>query len=37
MSALATRATIVAGKDDYLTPLAYRKDEPALLETLLAP
>jgi len=37
MSALATRATIVAGKDYYLTPLAYRKDEPALLETLLAP
>jgi transposase len=37
MSALGTRATIVAGKDYYLTPLAYRKDDPDLLETLLAP
>jgi len=37
MSALGTRATIMAGQDYYLTPLAYRKAEPALLETLLAP
>jgi transposase len=37
MSALATRATIVQGQDFYLTPLAYEKDEPALLAELLAP
>jgi len=36
MSALLTRGTIVAGKDCYLVPLADRKDEPALLSTLLA-
>lgn len=37
MSALETRATIVAGQDYYLTPLAYLKDEPGLLDELLAP
>jgi len=37
MSALNTRATIVAGDDFYLTPLAHLKDEPGLLEELLAP
>ena len=37
MSALATRATIVKGQDFYLTPLADEKDEPALLDELLAP
>jgi transposase len=37
MSALNTRATIAAGGDFYLTPLAHRKDEPGLLEELLAP
>jgi len=36
MSALSTRATIVKGHDHYLTPLAYLKDEPALLPDLLA-
>jgi transposase len=37
MSALATRATIVAGQDHYLTPLADLKDEPGLLTELLKP
>jgi len=37
MSALNTRAVIVAGDDFYLTPLAHLKDEPGLLEELLAP
>jgi transposase len=37
MSALKTRATIVAKDDFYLTPLAHLKDEPGLLEELLAP
>jgi transposase len=37
MSALDTRATIAAAGDYYLSPLAHRKDEPALLEELLAP
>lgn len=37
MSAIGTRATIVAGKDYYLTPLAHEKDEPGLLDELLAP
>ena len=37
MSAFATRATIAAGEDFYLTPLADRKDEPGLLEDLLKP
>jgi transposase len=37
MSALTTRATIVAGQDDYLTPLADQKDEPDLLPALLQP
>ena len=37
MSALNTRATVVAEGDFYLTPLAYLKDEPGLLEELLAP
>ena len=36
MSALATRAAIVKGNDQYLTPLAYLKDEPGLLPDLLA-
>jgi transposase len=35
MSALATRAAIVNGNDQYLTPLAYLKDEPDLLPNLL--
>lgn len=35
MSALPTRAVIVANRDDYLTPLAYLKDEPELLDELL--
>ena len=35
MSALATRAFIVHGKDYYLTPLAHQKDEPQLLDELL--
>lgn len=34
---LNTRAAIVAGDDFYLTPLAHLKDEPGLLEELLAP
>jgi transposase len=37
MSALNTRAAIVAEDDFYLTPLAHRKDEPDLLGELLAP
>jgi transposase len=37
MSALPTRAAIVAGEDCYLTPLAHLKAEPGLLEELLAP
>jgi transposase len=37
MSALHTRTSIVAGEDFYLTPLAHHKDEPGLLEELLAP
>ena len=37
MSALNTRATIAAKDDFYLTPLAHLKDEPGLLEELLAP
>jgi len=37
MSALDTRAAIVAEDDFYLTPLAHLKDEPGLLEELLAP
>jgi transposase len=37
MSALNTRAVIVAGDDFYLTSLAHLKDEPGLLEELLAP
>lgn len=36
MSALLTRATIAAGGDHYLTPLADQKDAPELLEQLLA-
>jgi len=36
MSALATRAAIVKGNDQYLTPLAYLKDDPTLLPDLLA-
>jgi len=35
MSALKTRAVIVVGKDYYLTPLAYLKAEPDLLDELL--
>lgn len=35
MSALPTRAVIVANRDDYLTPLAYLKDEPELLDEVL--
>ncbi|MDP2728113.1 MAG: transposase, partial [Dehalococcoidia bacterium] len=35
MSALSTRATIVAGQDSYLVPLADKKDEPLLLSELL--
>jgi transposase len=35
MSALNTRATIAANQDHYLTPLAYLKDEPQLLNELL--
>lgn len=35
MSALQTRATIVAGGDFYLTPLADQKDEPELLAQVL--
>ncbi len=37
MSALHTRASMVAGDDFYLTPLAHLKDEPELLEDMLAP
>jgi len=37
MSALHTRATIVAEDDFYLIPLAHLKDEPGLLEELLTP
>jgi transposase len=37
MSALHTRASIAAGGDFYLTPLAHLKDEPGLLEELLGP
>lgn len=37
MSALNTRARMVAEGDFYLTPLAHLKDEPELLEELLAP
>lgn len=37
MSAKRTRATIVAGGDFYLTPLAHLKDEPGLLAELLVP
>lgn len=36
MSARATRAAIVQGNDQYLTPLAYLKDEATLLPDLLA-
>ena len=35
MGALLTRATIVAGRDSYLVPLADQKDEPELLDRLL--
>lgn len=35
MSALLTRATIANNNDHYLTPLAYLKDEPKLLDELL--
>jgi len=37
MSALKTRATITAEGDFYLSPLAHLKDEPGLLEEMLAP
>jgi len=37
MSAFSTRAAIAAGADFYLTPLAHLKDEPELLDELLAP
>ena len=37
MSALATRAAIVAGQDDYLLPYPYAKDAPAWLPELLQP
>ena len=37
ISALSTRGEIVQGGDLYLAPLADQKDEPALMETLLAP
>jgi len=36
MSALGTRAEMVVGEDYYLTPLAWLKDEPALLDDLLS-
>jgi transposase len=36
MSALLTRATMEAGRDSYLTPLADQKDAPELLDQLLA-
>ena len=35
MSALQTRVVIVANQDAYLSPLAYLKDEPELLDELL--
>jgi len=35
MSALGTRTEIVVGEDYYLTPLAWLKDEPELLDELL--
>jgi len=35
MSPIGTRAEIVIGDDHYLTPLAWAKDEPALLDELL--
>jgi transposase len=37
MSALGTRGTLAAAGDVYLTPLAHRKAEPELLDTLLTP
>jgi transposase len=37
MSAFPTRVAIAFGADFYLTPLAHLKDEPGLLEELLAP
>ena len=36
MSALLTRAVIASNQDYYLTPLAYLKDEPELLDKLLS-
>lgn len=36
MSAIGTRAEIVVGEDYYLTPLAWLKDEPDLLDKLLS-
>ena len=36
MSAQGTRATITAGKDYYLVPLAHEKDEPGLLAEVLS-
>jgi transposase len=36
MSAIGTRAEIVGGQDYYLTPLAWLKDEPDLLDQLLS-
>ena len=36
MSAIRTRAEIVVGDDDYLTPLAWLKDELGLLDVLLS-
>jgi transposase len=36
MSAVGTRAEIMEGKDYYLTPLAWLKNEPELLEDLLS-
>lgn len=36
MSAINTRTAIVAGHDDYLTPLPHEKSEPELLDQLLA-
>lgn len=35
MSALGTRSAIVAGQDYYLTPLAWLKEDPTLLESYL--
>jgi len=35
MSAIGSRGEIVMGNDHYLTPLAWRKDEPELLDKLL--